>query len=164
MKLKKTDLGREGTVSCKLFGSEIRLHIPDDEVTEAYAEKCIEAMNNLPDETIDAICRAAKAYCLKYKELLADDDFMEFMTIPITPETPAKEIMKCFAPTVLIIEKPEDDTRTGYQLECRCDWEIEHGMEIDILDDKVVFLSSFEGRSPWYEYDDNDEWNFVNSV
>lgn len=163
MNLKKTEFGREGTVFCKLRDSEIDLFIPDEEVTEKYIEKCVEAMNNMSDETIDVICRAAKAYCLKYKELLTDDDFEEFMTVPITPETPAKELLKCFAPTELIIENPDDDTKIGYQLSCRCDWEIEHGIEIDILDDKVVYLSSFNDRSPWCKYDET-EWNFVNSI
>lgn len=162
MNLNKTEYGREGTVFCKLCNSEIELFIPDDEVTEKYVEKCIEAMNNIPDETIDVICRAAKSYCLKFMEI-ADDDFYENMTIPITSETPAKEILKCFSPTALTIENPEDENKIGYRLDCRCDWEIEHGMEIDILDDKVVYLSSFNDYSPWCKYDES-EWNFVNSI
>ena len=162
MNLKKTNFGREGTVFCKLRGSEIDLLISDDEVTEEYAEKCVEAMNHMSDETIETICQAAKAYCLKFMEL-AGDVIEEDMTVPITAETPAKEILKCFAPTILVIQNPKDDTKTGYQFECGCDWEIEHGMEIDILDDKVVFLGPFEGRSPWHEYDES-EWNFVNSI
>ena len=163
MELKKTNFGREGTVFFKLYNKDIDISL-DDGVTDEYAEKCVEAMNNMPGETIDVICRAAKAYCLKYKELLTDDDFNEFMTIPFTSETPAKEILKCFGITGLAVEIPKDDTKIGYQLGGWCDWDIEHGIEIDILDDKVVFLSSFDGCSPWREYNDTDEWNFVNFI
>lgn len=80
MNLKKTNFGREGTVVCKLRGSEIDLLIADDEVTEEYAEKCVEAVNHMSDE-----------------------------------------------------RNPKDAAKIGYQFECGCDWEIEHGMEIDIL-------------------------------
>lgn len=162
MNLKKTQYGREGRIFCKLCDSEIKLYIPDDEVTEEYAQKCVEALNNMSEETIDVICRAAKAYCLKFMEI-AESDFEEEMTVQITSETPAKELLKCFTPTTLIVEEPENDSKIGYQLECNCDWEIEHGMEIDILEERVVYLGTFDGYSPWLEYDES-EWNFVNSI
>jgi len=160
--LHKTDIGREGTVWCEPFQKEIEIFLPDDEVTIKYAEKCIDAMNHMSSEMLRVICKAAKAYCLKFMYEI-DDTLDDEMTVPIREDTPEKEILKCFSPTCLIIETPDDISRIGYQLECDCDWEIEHGMEIDILDDKVVYLSAFDGYSPWSEYD-NGEWNFVNAV
>ena len=85
------------------------------------------------------------------------------MKISVTAETPALEMLKCFRPQMLVIKKPKDENRIGYQLECRCDWEIEHGMEIDILDNKVMYLSSFNAYSPWLEYD-TDESNYINQI
>ena len=41
-----------------------------------------------------------------------------------------------------------------------CDWEEEHGIEIDILDGKLVYLSEYGGESPWEDHSD-EEWNFA---
>ena len=156
-----TETGRSGTVYSKLFDKEIEIFLPDDDVTVEYAERCAEAFNNLPVETVENICKASKAYCLWFMEMVDFDT--DELTVRITPETPPMEIMKCFSPSVLVIDSPDDESRTGYQLECNCDWEIEHGMEIDILDGKLVYLSMFNGYSPWLEYDD-DDLNFANAV
>ncbi|MBR2727201.1 MAG: hypothetical protein IKD71_04840, partial [Solobacterium sp.] len=51
----------------------------------------------------------------------------------------------------------------GYQLECTCDWEEEHGMEIDILDDRLVFLSEFTGDSPWADHT-GQSWNYADRI
>lgn len=134
----------------------------DEEVSIEYAQKCAEHFNNLSSEMVETICRGAKAYCLDFMEI-ASGDWDEELTIPVTAETPAMEMLKCFSPTLLIIEEPDDENRIGYQLECSCDWEIEHGMEIDILENKVVYLSSFNDYSPWLEYD-NGEYNYINQI
>ncbi|MDE5835354.1 MAG: hypothetical protein K2H26_07535, partial [Ruminococcus sp.] len=118
--------------------------------------------NNLSGEMVETICKCAKAYCLDFMELTYGD-WDEELTIPVNSETPPLEMLKCFRPTTLIIEEPEDLNKIGYHLECSCEWEIEHGMEIDILDNKVVYLSSCSGYSPWYEYDD-DESNYINKI
>ena len=60
----------------------------------------------------------------------------------------------------MVVESPQDSARIGYQLECSCDWEEEHGMEIDILDNKLVYLSSYNGESPWDDHSD-EEWNYA---
>ena len=114
-------------------------------------------------ELIDRICRASKAYCLDFMDIVGEEEIMEELTVPIYPDTDPKEILKCFYPTVLIVEKPDDESKIGWQAECNCDWEIEHGMEIDVLDGKLVYLSSFNDYSPWSEYDE-DDYNFVNRI
>ncbi|MDE5854076.1 MAG: hypothetical protein K2H19_03335, partial [Ruminococcus sp.] len=151
--IRKTEFGIEGKLYSKIFNTEIDVII-DDEVSIEYAQKCAEHFNSFNSEIVETICKGAKAYCLDFMEM-TEGDFEEDMTIMVTPETPAIEIMKCFKPTVLIVEKPDDENITGYKLECSCDWEIEHGMEIDILDEKVVYLSSFNGYSPW-DYEDDE--------
>jgi len=45
--LRVTEYGREGKVYCDLCGSEIGIYIPDEEVTEEYANRCVENMNSL---------------------------------------------------------------------------------------------------------------------
>lgn len=159
--IKQGAYGMEGKLYSKILDTEIDVMI-DDDVNIDYAQKCAEHFNNMTDKMLDTICRGAKAYCLDFMEL-AGGDWDEELTIPVNSETPVTEMLKCFKPTVFIVEKPKDENKTGYQLECSCDWEIEHGMEIDILDDKVVYLSSFNGYSPWLEYDEN-EWNYINQI
>lgn len=159
--IKQGCYGVEGKIYSEIFNTEIDVMI-DDEVSIEYAQKCAEHFNKLSPEIIETICKGAKAYCLDFMEI-ADEDWDEYLTIPVTAETHPLDMLKCFKPTVLIIKKPKDENKIGYQLECRCDWEIEHGMEIDILDNKVVYLSSFNGRSPWHEYD-TDKYNFINKI
>lgn len=159
--IRKTELGIEGKLYSKVFNTEIEVMI-DEEASIEYAQKCAEHFNNLSSEMIETICRGAKAYCLDFMEI-ASGDWDEELTIPVTAETPALEMLKCFKPTLLIIEKPDDENKTGYQLECSCDWETEHDMEIDILDNKVMYLSSFNAYSPWLEYD-ADESNYINQI
>ena len=112
---------------------------------------------------LETICKAAKRYCLKMKELCADaeDEFSNVLALPVSEDTPDKDMLKYFHITGITIEAPEDETIAGYQLGGNCDWEQEHGLEIIILRDKVLYLGAFEDNSPWDTYEP-DEWNFVN--
>ena len=136
--IRKTEFGIEGKLYSKVFNTEMEVMI-DEGVNIEYAQKCAEHFNSLNSELVETICKGAKAYCLDFMEM-ALGNFDEELTIPVTSEN-----------------------KIGYQLECCCDWEIEHGMEIDILDNKVVYLSSFNGYSPWLEYD-TDEYNYINQI
>lgn len=158
--IKQGAYGIEGKLYSEIFGRDIDVMI-DERVSIEYAEKCAEHFSSLSGELLETICRGAKAYCLDFMEL-AEGDWDEELTIPVNSETPVLDMLKCFAPTVFIVPEPDDENITGYQLECRCDWEIEHGMEIDILANKVVYLSSFNGYSPW-DYED-DISNYINKI
>ena len=155
---------REGKVYCKLWDTEIAVELFDEEVTLEYAERCAAAMNAMPEALIDAICRAAKAFCLDFCENISEESQAELkLSVPVNADTPPRELLKCFQPTGLVVDPPEDPAKIGYQLGCVCDWEEEHGMEIDILDDKLVFLSEFTGESPWGDHTD-DLGNYANKL
>lgn len=159
--LGKKSVYREGKVYCKLWDTEIPVMIFDEGVTLEYAEKCAEAMNSMPDDLVDSICRAAKLFCLEFCDDISDEWRAELnLAVPVDENTPPAEMMKCFCPVGLVVELPEDPLRIGYQLECSCDWEEEHGMEIDILDNKLVYLSEYGGESPWSDHSDED-WNYA---
>ena len=134
--LGKDSVYREGKLYCKLWDKEISVMLFDEDVTIEYAEKCAEAVNSMPPELVNAICIAAKKYCIEFCEEISDEWIG------------------------MVVESPQDPTRIGYQLECNCDWEEEHGMEIDILDNKLVYLSSYNGESPWDDHSD-EEWNYA---
>ncbi len=157
--LTKDTMYREGTVYCRLWDRDIDIALYDERVTFEYAEKCVQAMNSMPPELIEAICQAAKRYCLCFQEDIGKD-LSDEMTVPITEDTPASEILKCCDPAALIVDVPKDENRIGYQLSCNCDWEQEHGMEIDILDNRLVYLSEYTGDSPWNVHTD-EPWDYA---
>lgn len=80
------------------------------------------------------------------------------MTVPVDENTPPREMLKCFEVGTLIVDVPEDPARIGFQLSGNCDWEEEHGIEIDILDGKLVYLGEYVGESPWRDHS-KESWN-----
>ena len=69
--LGKSDAYIGGRVYCRLWNKEIDIDLYDDVPLE-YAHKCVEAMNSMPDDLIDKICRAAKKYCLDFLDTAAE--------------------------------------------------------------------------------------------
>lgn len=161
--IEEGEYGLEGFTRWELFDKEIDVSI-EENVDIAYAEKCAEALNSLPEETVNAIWAAAKKYCLFFIDLCGDDwDDWNEMSFKVTKKTPAERIKSEIFPNNLIIDEPEDG-RVGFHIECGCSWEPEHGLEITILDGKLVYLGAFEGQSAWGKFPTDNEWNFVNNV
>jgi len=161
--LKEGTFPLEGKFYSTFFKKEMDIYLEEGATVE-YAEKCVQDFNNMSPQLVDSICRASKAYCLDFMDMVGEEEIMEELTVPIYPDTNPKEILKCMTPITLIVEKPDDESKIGWQTECNCDWEIEHGMEIDVLDGKLVYLSSFNGYSPWIEHDDNDKSDYSNRI
>ena len=162
--LGKDSFYREGKMYCRLWDKEIPVMLFEDEVTLEYAEKCAEAMNNMSPQLLDEICRAAKMYCIEFCEEISDEWREELdLAVPVDEDTPPELMLKCFSPTGMEVDTPEDPLKIGYQLECSCDWEEEHGMEIDILDGKLVYLGSFNAEGPWEDHSD-EEWNYAAKI
>lgn len=158
--IKTGKFGIEGKVRFELFGVEINVLI-NKEVDMEYAESCACNLNCLPNETIEKICSASKQYCLYML-----DEWAEFgMEVPMefAEDTPDKEILKHIHPTTLIIEEPKENI-IGYHLECECDWEPEHGLELTLRDGKLIYCGSFECCDAWQKYSTDDEFNFVNCL
>ena len=148
----------EGRAYCRLCDKEIEVDLYDDVPIE-YAEKCVEAMNAMPEELVDDICRAAKRYCLEFLDAVGGAELNDIeLTVPVDENTPVREMLKCFEVGTLIVSAPQDPARTGYQLSGNCDWEEEHGIEIVILDNRLVYLGEFSGVSPWEDHTD-ESWN-----
>lgn len=161
--IEEGEYGLEGFTRWELFDKEIDVTI-EENVDIAYAEKCAEALNSLSEETVNAIWEAAKRYCLFFMDLCGEkwDDWNE-MSFKVTEDTPAVKIKSEIFPGCLIIDEPEDE-RVGFHIECNCSWEPEHGLEITILDGKLVYLGAFESRYAWSKFKPDEEWNFVNVI
>ena len=149
------------------FRSEIRFNVEDETVSPEFVKRCEEHLKNMPERMIEVIMEGAKKYCLFFMELCresAGDQYDPSEFPPVTPETPAMEMEPYFGIHEAIIEIPEDESAIAYRLSGGVDWEPEHGLEICIRDDKVLYLGGFDGNSPWWDYDPDDEWNFVNGI
>lgn len=155
------EYGIKGKTRWELLDTEIEVGI-DDGVSIEYAEKCAEALNSLSDDTVKSIFEAAKRYCLYFIDLCGDewDDWNE-MNFKVTKKTPAEKLKSEITPTSLIVNVPEDE-RIGFHIGGSCTWDDEHGIEITILDGKLVYLGEFQGRDAWSSFKLDDEWNFVN--
>lgn len=157
--LHKTDYGLEGTMEYPLFKTEIDVLVSDKNYAE-YAEKCASYLVNIPDETLIRLCRYITRYCDEYRSLLED-----YMTVP--SNTSQKDILNYIAPSTLIVDKPNDASVIGFHMEFGCDWEPEHGLEITIVDNKIMYVGSYDGMSPWNKdrleysgyYNENNDLN-----
>ncbi|MDE7137082.1 MAG: hypothetical protein K2O29_01295 [Ruminococcus sp.] len=102
--IKQGCYGIEEKIYSEIFHTEMEVMIKEGASIE-YAQKCAEHFNSLNSKLVETICKGAKAYCLDFMEEVGGDVY-EKMKIPVTSETPAIEMMKCFKPTMLIIEEP----------------------------------------------------------
>lgn len=118
-----------------------------------YVEKCIENFETLTDDIIDKICERACAY---YKFMLEEwnDEFVKEITEKIPSNIVGRDILRYIEEPIIFIFAPKGDG-IGYVIEGRCEWEPEHGIDIIILDDKLIDVGPAEGLSPW---SDNNEF------
>ena len=152
-------------VTGSVLGDEIEIYVPDENVSGEYIDKCIRHLIHLPEDTLSAVCEAAKRYCLFFIDLCreaAGERFDPADLPPVDKDTPVSEMYRYFNISTVEFEVPENGEIPALNLSGGCEWEPEHGIQICILGDKVVYLGAFEGCSPWKKFSDDDEWNFVN--
>ncbi|MCG8573625.1 MAG: hypothetical protein MI810_01980 [Flavobacteriales bacterium] len=151
--LKEGRFGMEGTFFSPLFNQDIGLSI-DKDVSVEYAEICINYFNSLGEDLVQAFCEAAIRYC---NDFLVDigEETKDFATY--------KEVLKLITPSSLMIPEAEQGLKPVVHMGFECEWEVEHGMEIVIRDNKLLYLGAFNGEYPWYDYESKkkDFWNYA---
>lgn len=152
--LHETEYGVEGKMYWKLFDREIEVLINDAD--EDYAQRCADYLDNLPEELLDRLRRATLLYAQDFYEMTEERELKKFSKMK------PKKILNYVRPSLLLIEKPEDD-RIAFHIEMNCDWEIEHGLEWSILDGQAMYVGDFEGVSPWNDFMDSD-WNYLTKL
>lgn len=127
-------------------------------VSEEYVEKCVQHFENLSDELLDKIC---DALCRYYDDVKEDaEDVFGDLGMPET--VTGREILDYCCPSSLIVDTPPSEKVIGYSVEGGCDWEPEHGFQVIIRGESLLFVSSFEGRNAWYSEESyHDEWNYA---
>ena len=147
-----TQGGKDGFFYCDKLDEGVEV-TADSDVSDAYIEKCADAVKNMPQTTLIAIWEGAKKTCLAFieqeKEMLGDS-FETARTSPkITADTPSKEMAQYIRLGEMQIEKPSDEKVIGYELSGSCEWDLEGGFEVVIVNDRVIYAGDYRQYSPW---------------
>jgi len=143
----------EGKAFFNLFGVDIGVLIDLGSADFDYAEKCVAALNNMSEETIDKLCEYSILYC----EIFCDK------AGEAPPQIVSKrDILRHIHPGSLHVNIPEDGSIV-ISLQMACDWEVEHGLEWLIKDDKILYVGDCCGETP-YESEAyyHTSWNYAN--
>lgn len=159
--IKKDDFGIECKANLDIFETDCKVII-DIDLDIEYAEKCIEMINNLPDKTVDNICRGLRIYCLT--RVSQNRDLLSKLDFDITSKTNLRDILKSVKPLNIFIDAPEDEG-LALKLEFECVWENGEA-EMLFRDNDILYIGSPTELSAWDEYDlfDEDENNFINKL
>jgi hypothetical protein len=149
--IKENDGILEGLFTWNLYRCETKVLLFDGATIE-YAELCIEHLNSLGRDTIERIFEACIRYC---------NDFLDYTGREKREFEQPSEILDHMTPTSLSIDEPEDPAVPTIHLEMECDWDIEHGVEIIVRKDEVLYVGGFNGGSPWFDYSEKQSWNYA---
>jgi hypothetical protein len=140
-----------GKAYLNLFNLDVEIMIMDNTPLD-YAETCIEHFNNLPPQTIDSILERLVQYCDFMTSEWQTMDFYNYIVESIHQKMPdganKQTILSHVKPNVFVIEPPQKQV-PAYSIDCNCVWEPEHGAEIIINGDKVLYVGEFYGIGPW---------------
>ncbi len=142
----------KGTLYVPLFEKEAEIWI-ENTVDLEYAEKCAEHLVNLNDKMIDDFCERAVAY---YKFMLEEwgyfediyEDIVDDIKNTVPEDISGRDILKYIYSPNLFVFPPEGDG-IGYSVDCQCVWEPEHGLDLIIRDDKVLYVGESMGLGAW---------------
>ena len=166
MTLTKNNEVWTGKFFCAKLGYEVEVEA--EGVSEDYVRRCVAQIENMSDELYNAIREAAKRYCLAFlrteKDNLGEDFVIEEDYQRVTKDTPAEDVLRMCQFDILYIDRTEDESRLCFRLGGNCDWEIEHGIEADVLDGQLFYLGGFEqvdADSEYYRTGLGKQWNYA---
>lgn len=134
-------------------------------VSKEYVERCIDFFQTLNEEEIRVLTEEAIQYCNECRVLF---DFEE-ANIDIPESITGKEILEYIYPHAMYIgsdmdmnggdmyvggEEKGDPEKIEFIVECDCDWE-EHGLEIIVIDNKILHVGFYEGDLEKYHHGNN---------
>lgn len=142
--VKQTEYGNlEGQVWNELFQTDMEVAI-SSEAKLAYAERCAEYFSNMPEEVVDRLCKYCIRYCEEMRRLYDEGE------IDVPEGVAGREILSYIRPNILIIDEKCDENIIEFHVECGCAWEFEHGLEITIKDNKILYVGSYDGMPPYF--------------
>lgn len=141
----------QGEVFFRLFETYIEFAV-EDAATVEYVERCAEYLNSLSETVVDEFCLACIRYREDYSHMIGDD---------IEELENHRDVLELIEPTTLIVPNPEHGDEAVVHMELNCDWDIEHGIELIVRKDKVLYVGGFNGQSPWSDYSKRQSWNYA---
>lgn len=134
----------EGKIWNDLFQTELVVEFPSVEEQE-YAQRCAEYFSHMPDDMVDRLCVYCNRYCDAFRRFFGEEDF------EVPAEVSGREILSYVTPGRLIVELAQNSDALAFHVECECEWEPEHGLEITINSAKILYVGPYEGVSPYDE-------------
>jgi len=147
----ETDDGLQGKMVFREFDRELTVWLEEGE-NKDYAEKCASYLNNLSAELLEKLWCACIRYCNDFLGMIGED--------PVHFVKP-RDVKQKIYPSVLIVPCSAPDQQPVIHMELNCEWEIEHGMEWVVRDDKILYVGGFNGEDPFENFDEKEDWNYA---
>jgi hypothetical protein len=136
----------EGKLESTLFGKQIDVMIEVGTPME-YAQSCAKNFNELPEEAIATVCRRVK----DYRDFMLeewDEEFAEEIRAAVPDDVEGKGILDHVEAPCLVVNRPEGEG-IGYSISGACAWEPEHGIDIIVKDDSLLYVGPQNCLGPW---------------
>ena len=130
----------EKTIICDWLGYEINVFGSSEFVSEGYIDYCVKFLNCLSKDIIADVINALVIY--RNDMIACTGDFFLL----------GKFVMDEVYITSMRVDDPIDVHIPAICLLGSCEWEPEHGIEIDILGDRLAYVGDYTGNSPWSDF------------
>ena len=135
--------------SVKRFVSTVfkrEVSVSAEGVSEKYVKRCIDFFQMMPEKEIDYLAEKA---CLYYHEMI---EMSGNMVARMPEEINGREILNWIYPKVMWIDGDrETENPVEFIVECDCEWEPEHGLEIVAFDERIIHVGSYDGDLDYWK-------------
>lgn len=107
-----------------------------------YARRCLEYLDNMPVDVQDRLCRYLVRYYKDFEEFLFEDQKAELGDVD------ESTVLNFIRIRSVIVDDNCRQDRIEFHTEGSCKWEIEHGLEVTISDDKILYVGGYEEYGP----------------
>lgn len=144
----------EAMAKVDLFPKEFKI-ISYVTVPVHYIERCVAHLDNLSDELLDKLRGYLFKYAMdyqKYFDMNNESDVKKSKKIYGGGPT---NILSCIRLQNILISgaakgsEVNESTIPTFSLECACDWEYEHGLEIVISGNEIKYVGQFDNVGLW---------------
>lgn len=140
--IKKYEYGLfEGKIDSLKWGKDISL-ICDTKEQFNYAEKCLSYFDSMPNEVELRLSKYLLRYFKEHEQYFDEEELKALGPINET------NILNHIGIGSIIVDSNCRKDRIEFHIEGGCDWEIEHGLEITISDDKILYVGPFNDYGP----------------
>lgn len=135
--------------SVKQFVSTVfhrEISVRAENASEKYVRRCIDFFQNMKENEIDFLAEESQRY---YREMVEmSGDTAERMPEEIN----GREILNWIYPKVMWIDSDREvDGPMAFIVECDCEWEPEHGLEIVAFDERIIHVGSYDGDLDYWK-------------